>query len=246
MTQRSSCPWKIVVSFIILTIVLKVTANPDVSKKLHNNTTRQFCSPCNLHPQTDDYWRFRNIIQSRMVYVVYFNLLRANNTQFYPLPNGHEDIQFVWARLDYGKSLLTLPMDYTVLSMYLPFLFQDELDMQIHDKPSECFRSLTPTCRQQLISKTLMKFTRVDLDCNGGISCGTICQQNINLISDEAEPNVSYHCCQKIKNHEDCSIAETSSDEMELFQLFAIILSIIFATSITSWLLSDSLINTIV
>ncbi|EDV25361.1 uncharacterized protein TRIADDRAFT_55365 [Trichoplax adhaerens] len=223
-----------------------MTANCNAWAQVNNDTSLQSCHPCRLRLVADDYWRFREIIQSRMVYVVYFNLLQINNTHLYSVNKRREDIQFVWARLDYGKSLLTLPMDYIVLSMYLPFIFQDELNLQLQDYPSGCFHFLSDHCQRQLITETLMGFTRVDLDCDGGIRCGTICQQNVSLLPGEIQPEISYHCCQKIRNRNDCSIPEDPSKEIYVFQFLAIILSIIFAASITSWLLSDSLINTVV
>lgn len=192
-------------------------------------------SESNLHCQLtvleDQYMQFQADTSHTTTRVMYLNVVNESGDPLYPTS---DNVKFAWIKLDFGQTLMVLPVDFTVMAAYLPYIFFSRVSLTAVEDPPNCFRSSPSQIRDSLMFSTLRKFARINLDCVGS-DCSTICKRVI----DPSTPldDILFSCCRLVNFTEVCRLPYKASIFISAFRYVSIILSVILSAGVIKWLL---------
>ncbi|EDV25864.1 uncharacterized protein TRIADDRAFT_55379 [Trichoplax adhaerens] len=168
------------------------------------------------------------------IHVLFLSLLDVyNRTLFQP----EDHTVFAWVRLDFGPSLMTIPVDLFILSSVLPLFFEDSMNVTIDQFPMGCYRNITNKAQRDLCTFTALKqFANIQSSCVGK-TCGTICKRLINIST--PLDDITFACCRILSNNETCDIPYSISPFLVAFRYVSIFLSVIFAAGAIKWFIHD-------
>lgn len=189
---------------------------------------------CHLTVSEDQYQQFQKDTSSHTITrVMYLDMVNGSGDPLYPI---EENIKLAWIKLDFGQTLMVLPVDFTVMSAYLPYLFFNRTTLTVIENPANCFRSLHHEFRDTLMFTTIRQFARITTECTGE-ACSTICKR----IIDPSTPldDIQFSCCRLVNNTEVCRLPYETSDFIIAFRYVSIMLSIVLSAGAIKWLLQD-------
>ena len=217
---------------LLTTIVIAVACIPCIQCTETNATIcDQSCSI--WISSTSNIRNIRLKIRIQSNHVLYLSLRDVHQKL---LLQSRENTVFAWIRLDFGQSLMTMPIDFYILSSFLPLLFEDVINITVHQYPDDCYRRLNTTVRNDCTFKALKQLADVHLACTG-LECGTICKRDI----DTATPldDITFACCRILNFAQVCDEPYTTSKVLLAFRYIGFLLSVILAATWLKWLIQD-------
>ncbi|RDD42949.1 hypothetical protein TrispH2_004921 [Trichoplax sp. H2] len=198
-----------------------------------NVNYQYYSEQCQLSIPSHLYKNFQAITTHSSTKVMYLDVVNASNQPLYP---PDENVKLAWIKLDFGQSLMILPVDFTVMSAFLPYFFFNRMTLVMAEKPNNCFSDLPDEARDTLVFTALRKFAHINLNCIGS-NCETICKR----IIDPSTPldDITFSCCRMVNFTEVCRIPYKTSSSIIAFRYVSIVLSIMLSAALIKWLLRD-------
>lgn len=218
---------------LLSTIIILMACIPCI--QCVDNTSITICSrSCSISLSSDN-----NIKNVRLK-----TRIQSNHVLFLSLVDTHQKLLlqsrnntvFAWIRLDFGQSLMTMPIDFYILSSLLPLLFEDVINITIHQYPDDCYRHLSSTVRDDCTFASLKQLTGVDLGCNGQ-DCGTICKRDIDTTT--PLDDITFSCCRILNSAQICDQPYTTSQFLVAFRYISFLLSVVLAAGWLKWFLRE-------
>ena len=210
--------------------------------------SEQNCSVenCKVLPVGEDLEsEFRLKASEKGVRIIYLNLKIGNNS-YNPLDLPDEILpnSWTWAP-SITEPMLSLPLDFDVLSLGLLNYQVRSMTMPLRDEPTGCLAGLNSTCQNMAVGSALLdKVTRgssVKLSRRTEVVCVLIIKKELH--SDYR--SIKYHCCGFNVSRINCNFPVVNSNWFKAIDLFLAFLStlVIFYSPALLLLLPDCIVN---
>lgn len=175
--------------------------------------------------------RFMNKSRDTAVILIYFNI-SVDKKPLYNSSNDDFDDLYAWSKGVVGEPIFSLPQYYMSACLFLPYVFHESLNLEVSESEPNCIFQATDQCRQYIIYRTLIDFTKID-NCDGD-KCDTICHRKF---TDQAKPefyDVQYSCCEPPAFHDDLIDPDSCIKPIHIKQFPAIHRAILALSSFTA------------
>ena len=210
--------------------------------------SEQNCSVknCKVLPVGEDLEsEFRLKASEKGVRIIYLNLKIGNNS-YNPLDLPDEILpnSWMWAP-SITEPMLSLPLDFDVLSLGLLNYQVRSMTVPLRDKPSGCLAGLNSTCQNMAVGSALLdnvtRGSSVKLSRRTEVVC-------VLIITKELHSNyrsIKYHCCGFNVSRIKCNFPVVNSNWFKAIDLFLAVLStlVIFYSPALLLLLPDCIVN---
>ena len=210
--------------------------------------SEQNCSVknCKVLPVGEDLEsEFRLKASEKGVRIIYLNLKIGNNS-YNPLDLPDEILpnSWTWAP-SITEPMLSLPLDFDVLSLGLLNYQVRSMTVPLRDEPSGCLAGLNSTCQNMAVGSALLdnvtKGSSVKLSRRTEVVCVLIIKKELH--SDHR--SIKYHCCGFDVSKINCNFSVVISNWFNAIYYFLLVLSnvILFYSPALLLLLPDCVFN---
>ena len=210
--------------------------------------SEQNCSVknCKVLPVGEDLEsEFRLKASEKGVRIVYLNLKIGNNS-YNPLDLPDEILpnSWMWAP-SITEPMLSLPLDFDVLSLGLLNYQVRSMTVPLRDKPSGCLAGLNSTCQNMAVGSALLdnvtRGSSVKLSRRTEVVCVLIIKKELH----SNYRSIKYHCCGFNVSRINCNFPVVNSNWFKAIDLFLAVLStlVIFYSPALLLLLPDYIVN---
>ena len=210
--------------------------------------SEQNCSVknCKVLPVGEDLEsEFRLKASEKGVRIIYLNLKIGNN-RYNPLDLPDEILpnSWMWAP-SITEPMLSLPLDFDVLSLGLLNYQVRSMTVPLRDKPSGCLAGLNSTCQNMAVGSALLdNITRgssVKLSRRTEVVCVLIIEKELH----SNYRSIKYHCCGFNVSRINCNFPVINSNWFKAIDLFLAVLStlVTFYSPALLLLLPDCIVN---
>ncbi|CAH3125029.1 unnamed protein product [Porites lobata] len=210
--------------------------------------SEQNCSVknCKVLPVGEDLEsEFRLKASEKGVRIIYLNLKIGNNS-YNPLDLPDEILpnSWMWAP-SITEPMLSLPLDFDVLSLGLLNYQVRSMTVPLRDKPSGCLAGLNSTCQNMAVGSALLdnvtRGSSVKLSRRTEVVCVLIIKKELH----SNYRSIKYHCCGFNVSRINCNFPVINSNWFKAIDLFLAVLStlVIFYSPALLLLLPDCIVN---
>ena len=210
--------------------------------------SEQNCSVknCKVLPVGEDLEsEFRLKASEKGVRIIYLNLKIGNNS-YNPLDLPDEILpnSWMWAP-SITEPMLSLPLDFDVLSLGLLNYQARSMTVPLRDKPSGCLAGLNSTCQNMAVGSALLdnvtRGSSVKLSRRTEVVCVLIIKKELH----SNYRSIKYHCCGFNVSRINCNFPVVNSNWFEAIDWFLAVLStlVIFYSPALLLLLPDCIVN---
>ena len=210
--------------------------------------SEQNCSVknCKVLPVGEDLEsEFRLKASEKGVRIIYLNLKIGNNS-YNPLDLPDEILpnSWMWAP-SITEPMLSLPLDFDVLSLGLLNYQVRSMRVPLRDKPSGCLAGLNSTCQNMAVGSALLdnvtRGSSVKLSRTTEVVCVLIIKKELH----SNYRSIKYHCCGFNVSRINCNFPVVNSNWFKAIDLFLAVLStlVIFYSPALLLLLPDCIVN---
>ena len=210
--------------------------------------SEQNCSVknCKVLPVGEDLEsEFRLKASEKGVRIIYLNLKIGNNS-YNPLDLPDEILpnSWMWAP-SITEPMLSLPLDFDVLSLGLLNYQVRSMTVPLRDKPSGCLAGLNSTCQNMAVGSALLdnvtRGSSVKLSRRTEVVCVLIIKKELH----SNYRSIKYHCCGFNVSRINCNFPVVNSNWFKAIDLFLAVLStlVIFYSPALLLLLPDYIVN---
>ena len=210
--------------------------------------SEQNCSVknCKVLPVGEDLEsEFRLKASEKGVRIIYLNLKIGNNS-YNPLDLPDEIVpnSWMWAP-SITEPMLSLPLDFDVLSLGLLNYQVRSMTVPLRDKPSGCLAGLNSTCQNMAVGSALLdnvtRGSSVKLSRRTEVVCVLIIKKELH----SNYRSIKYHCCGFNVSRINCNFPVVNSNWFKAIDLFLAVLStlVIFYSPALLLLLPDCIVN---
>ena len=188
---------------------------------------------------------FRLKASEKGVRIIYLNLKIGNNS-YNPLELPDEILpnSWMWAP-SITEPMLSLPLDFDVLSLGLLNYQVRSMTVPLRDKPSGCLAGLNSTCQNMAVGSALLdnvtRGSSVKLSRRTEVVCVLIIKKELH----SNYRSIKYHCCGFNVSRINCNFPVVNSNWFKAIDLFLAVLStlVIFYSPALLLLLPDYIVN---
>ena len=210
--------------------------------------SEQNCSVknCKVLPVGEDLEsEFRLKASEKGVRIIYLNL-KIGNSSYNPLDLPDEIVpnSWMWAP-SITEPMLSLPLDFDVLSLGLLNYQVRSMTVPLRDKPSGCLAGLNSTCQNMAVGSALLdnvtRGSSVKLSRRTEVVCVLIIKKELH----SNYRSIKYHCCGFNVSRINCNFPVINSNWFKAIDLFLAVLStlVIFYSPALLLLLPDCIVN---
>ena len=210
--------------------------------------SEQNCSVknCKVLPVGEDLEsEFRLKASEKGVRIIYLNL-KIGNSSYNPLDLPDEIVpnSWMWAP-SIIEPMLSLPLDFDVLSLGLLNYQVRSMTVPLRDKPSGCLAGLNSTCQNMAVGSALLdnvtRGSSVKLSRRTEVVCVLIIKKELH----SNYRSIKYHCCGFNVSRINCNFPVVNSNWFKAIDLFLAVLStlVIFYSPALLLLLPDCIVN---
>ena len=210
--------------------------------------SEQNCSVknCKVLPVGEDLEsEFRLKASEKGVRIIYLNL-KIGNSSYNPLDLPDEIVpnSWMWAP-SITEPMLSLPLDFDVLSLGLLNYQVRSMTVPLRDKPSGCLAGLNSTCQNMAVGSALLdnvtRGSSVKLSRRTEVVCVLIIKKELH----SNYRSIKYHCCGFNVSRINCNFPVINSNWFKAIDLFLAVLStlVIFYSPVLLLLLPDCIVN---
>ena len=210
--------------------------------------SEQNCSVknCKVLPVGEDLEsEFRLKASEKGVRIIYLNL-KIGNSSYNPLDLPDEIVpnSWIWAP-SITEPMLSLPLDFDVLSLGLLNYQVRSMTVPLRDKPSGCLAGLNSTCQNMAVGSALLdnvtRGSSVKLSRRTEVVCVLIIKKELH----SNYRSIKYHCCGFNVSRINCNFPVVNSNWFKAIDLFLAVLStlVIFYSPALLPLLPDCIVN---
>lgn len=191
-------------------------------------------SPCSLTFSKDIFKKLQGKFTQTALHVLYLELVDGyTNQSVFPV---NENVKFAWVKLPFGRSLMTLPVDLTLLAAFLPYLFIEEVKIRAYQKPYLCFHNLLSRNDQQALTLITLRNITMSLGWQIGGEKDTVCRRIFN--PNTPLDNITVSCCSTFNKTVTCDIPYYPPI-IAAFRFVSFIISLILSSNMLKWLIQD-------
>ena len=210
--------------------------------------SEQNCSVenCKVLPVGEDLeLEFRLKASEKGVRIIYLNLKIGNNS-YNPLdlPDEIQTNGWMWAP-SITEPMLSLPLDFDVLSLGLLNYQVRSMTVPLRDEPSGCLAGLNSTCQNMAVGSALLdnvtRSSSVKLSRRTEVVCVLIIKKELH----SNYRSIKYHCCGFNVSRINCDFPVVNSNWFKAIDSFLVVLStlVMFYFPALLLLLPDYIVN---
>ena len=189
---------------------------------------------CSLIFSNDTFVRLQSKFKQTTLHVLYLELMDGNtNLSIFPIG---DNAKFAHVKLPFGPSLMTLPVDLTLLAAYLPYLFIEQVKIQVYQKPHLCVYNLLSRKDQQILTLMALRNITISLGWQIGGEKDTVCRRVFN--PNTPLDNITVSCCSTINETINCDIPYYPPTVVA-FRFVSFVISLILSSNILKWFIQD-------